>query len=192
MYDVVVTKGLVLGKRGVGEANTLVSIVTADLGLVRASARSSRAEKSKLRYVLEPLTMGRFSLIRGRHEWRLTGAEAAERAFSAALPERRTAAGRISRLLIRLIQGQEPVPALFDVVESGFAALASVPDDEAVGVEYITVLRIVSLLGYLPQSRALEQFVGTSSYGRDLNLQAGSMKPALAKAINTALEVSGL
>ena len=59
MHEKYITEGIVLGKRGVGEANTLVFILTELQGLVRAKATSARREASKLRYGLEPLSRGR-------------------------------------------------------------------------------------------------------------------------------------
>ena len=75
MYKLFVSDGVVLGKRGVGEANTLVAILTQEMGLVKAVARSARKEQSKLRYALEPMTSATYSFIRGKYEWKLTGAE---------------------------------------------------------------------------------------------------------------------
>jgi recombinational DNA repair protein (RecF pathway) len=159
---------------------------------VRAQARSSRVEKSKLRYVLEPLTEGRFSMVKGRHEWRLVGAEQGARVFAEAPTARRTAAGRISRLLVRLIQGVEHIPGMYELITEGFAALAVAPDAEAVGVEYLVVLRAVSRLGYVPQTRALDAFLSSTGYASELALQASAHKIPLARAINEALQASGL
>ncbi len=52
MHRIVVTQGLVLGKLGAGESNTLVSVFTEELGLIRVAARSARLEVSKLRFGL--------------------------------------------------------------------------------------------------------------------------------------------
>ena len=71
MAKLIVTEGIVLGKRGAGEANTVVIILTETLGLLRAAARSARRERSKLRYGLEPFTIARFSFVRGKNEWKL-------------------------------------------------------------------------------------------------------------------------
>src|SRR5579859_3735252 len=112
MYDIFATDGIVLGKRGVGEANTLVSVLTREFGLVRPTARSTRVERSKLRYGLEPLTRARFSLVKGKREWKLVGVEHINRDFmTPALSHRaRAALGRVSKLLLRLITGEEPTP----------------------------------------------------------------------------------
>ena len=107
MHRILVSEGIVLGKRTVGEANTLVSILTRDHGLVRAKATSTRAESSKLRYGLEALSLARFSFVQGRYEWKLTGVEAISRELLPPTLAARVAAGRIAKLLLRLVQGQE-------------------------------------------------------------------------------------
>src|SRR5688572_2673634 len=103
MHKIFVTDGIVLGKRGVGEANTLVWLLTHDLGLVRVSARSARVEVSKLRYGLETLTQARYALVRGKSEWKLTGVENVSRTLTGGEASRRTRCGKIAKLLLRLI-----------------------------------------------------------------------------------------
>lgn len=184
MYHVHVTNGIVLRKRGVGEANTLVYILTEELGLVRASARSTRVEGSKLRYGLETLTHARYSFVKGKHEWRLVSVEKIERIKPT------PAIGRVTQLLLRLVQGQEPSQKLFlDVVE-GFNALASAPEF-ADSTEAVLVLRILSHLGYLPHTEALSQFV-ESDFSIELASKALESRSLLIKTINASLEATGL
>ncbi|HVZ76226.1 MAG TPA: recombination protein O N-terminal domain-containing protein, partial [Candidatus Paceibacterota bacterium] len=61
MHALFVTEGIVLGKRGVGEANMFLAILTREQGLLKASARSARREQSKLRYALEPFTLATYT-----------------------------------------------------------------------------------------------------------------------------------
>ncbi len=194
MHIIHVTQGIVLGKRGVGEASVALSLLTAEHGLLRAAARSARAEKSKLRYGLEPLTVGRFSLVRGRREWLLTGVEGASRArVAVAGMERRRAAGRITRLLLRLIHGEEPVGPLYRTVEEGFGFLADAPGErEAQAIECVLVLRILSHLGYLPEHPELAPFVGDVFFSLQLADEAARSRTLLVRAINESLAASGL
>src|SRR3989338_10897372 len=105
MYDKHITEGIVLGKRAVGEANTLVYILTRELGLVRAKATSSRREVSKLRYGLETLSRGRYTFVRGKNEWRLTGVDGVSRDLLGSTPAQRKRLGQVSKLLMRLVLG---------------------------------------------------------------------------------------
>ncbi|MDE1925249.1 MAG: recombination protein O N-terminal domain-containing protein [Patescibacteria group bacterium] len=199
MHKIYITEGIVLGKRGAGEANSSVSLLTAELGLVRASARSARYEKSKLRYGLEPLTRGRFSLVRGKYEWKLTGVVEPQRLFSNSLVpmEGKQAVGRVTRLMLRLIQGEEPVPVLYKTVSEGFEFLVDAQNmRDAQAIECVLVLRILAHLGYLPERPELAPFVATSSadelFSLELTAQAARSRTLLIKAINESLTATGL
>jgi len=193
MHTLFVTDGIVLQKRGVGESNSLIVLLTDELGLVRALARSARAEKSKLRYGLEPLSRGTFSLIRGKYEWKLVGAESVSSAYiSSALGRRRTAA-RATRLLLRLINGEEPMPTLYQTVLRGLAALAeaqTLAEEEA--LECVLVLRILSHLGYLPKTPELSPFVASDDFGVELATRALEARSTLVRTINESLGATGL
>ena len=114
------------------EADRLYTILTHDLGLVRASASGVRKEESKLRGALEPLALSNVSLVRGKEYWRITSAESIRR-----IPLTDGLA-RALALLERLVQGESPHPELFDVVETYLEA-----------EESILVGHILLHLGYL-------------------------------------------
>ncbi|HEY4501608.1 MAG TPA: DNA repair protein RecO [Candidatus Paceibacterota bacterium] len=192
MHKIHVTDGVVLGKRGAGEANTLVSILTEELGLVRAKATSARVEGSKLRYGLETLTHARYCLVRGKYEWKLTGVEGVSHALKGEERDRRVRSGKIAKLLLRLVNGEEPVPALYKTVIEGLGAIAgaATPAD-AEAVEVVLVLRILSHLGYLPHTQALAQFI-EGEYSVELAAQALKSRATLVRAINESLIATGL
>ncbi|MBY0472840.1 DNA repair protein RecO [Patescibacteria group bacterium] len=193
MHDVIATRGIVLSKRTVGEANTLVSILTEDLGVVRASARSARLERSKLRYGLETLTQGRFSLVRGKYEWKLTGTQELSRPFLHTSVAQRKTAGKVSRLLIRLIQGEEPVPELFDIVSRGFAYITQETDEETLPyIEAVLVLRIIARLGYVEEKQELAIFLDSHTFSPSLIERAKKNRPLLIRSINISLAETGL
>ncbi len=190
MHQIVTTDAVALGKRGVGEANVLVFLLTRDVGLVRVAARSARLDVSKLRYGLEPLTHARYSLVRGRHEWRLTGVAAPRRLPSTATPGQRQAAGRIARLLLRLIHGEEPVPELYTTVVAGLDALFSVSDIES--IECILVLRILAQLGYVSATDDAEPFLAGTDFPPTLVAAATAARLPLVRIINASLAATGL
>jgi len=193
MHKIHVTEGIVLGKRGVGEANTQIAIYTKELGLLRATARSARFEKSKLRYGLEMLTRGRFSFVRGKHEWKVTGVEDISREHIPATPHGKVATGRVSRLLLRLIHGEERGEKLYDAVEQGFSFFAgSHTVSEIESAEWVLVLRILSHLGYVPHIPALEPFMGEEKITEELAAQALQSRAFLIRTINQSLAATHL
>ncbi|OGC88026.1 DNA repair protein RecO [Candidatus Adlerbacteria bacterium RIFOXYC1_FULL_48_26] len=193
MHDVISTRGIVLSKRTVGEANTLVSMLTEDLGVIRVSARSARLERSKLRYGLETLTQGTFSLVRGKYDWKLTGTQGLSRPFLHASIAQRKTAGKVSRLLIRLIQGEEPVRDLFEVIVHGLLHISQETNEENLPyIEAILVLRIVAQLGYVEEKQELGVFLNTHTFSEALIEQAKKNRPLLIRSINTSLAETGL
>lgn len=191
MHKIHVTDGLVLQKRGVGEGSVSVTLLTRELGVLYARAQSARAEKSKLRYGLEPLTSARFSLVRGKQLWRLTGAEEISRAFASTSTKKRMALGRVSKLLLRLITGEEPVPALYQTVAEGFDAVCTCPLQALEATEIVLVLRVLSQLGYLPRSEALAPFVD-GAFTLEVSAEALKRRALLVRAINESLGATGL
>jgi DNA repair protein RecO (recombination protein O) len=192
MHRVFVSDGVVLGKRGVGEANTLAAILTREMGLVKASARAGRREDSKLRYGLEPLSSGTFSFIRGRHEWKLTGAQDVTRALLAKDLKRRQASGRIAKLLLRLIHGEETNVALYETVREGLQALTRVDEAHIENIEAVLVLRVLAHLGYLPKIPELQKFITQNFFSIELAGEIAASRVLLIRAINESLGATGL
>ena len=187
MYPVFVSDGIVLSKRIAGEENTLVAILTREHGLIRASARAARRENSKLRYGLETLSQANFSFIRGKYEWKLTGALKISHALIPPQAPGRLAAGRIAQLTLRLIHGEERNVALYTTIQEGFAALAHGAD-----VEAVLVLRLLSHLGYLPDTPELRPFIEQDFFSIELTNRINTSRSLLIKAINDSLGATGL
>lgn len=193
MHKIHVTEGVVLGKRGVGEANTQIAIFTKDLGLIRATARSARFEKSKLRYGLETFTRARFSFVQGKHEWKITGVEDISRELLPTTTEGRRAPARVSRLLLRLIHGEERGEKLYAEITGGFAFFArSHSPQEIESAEWVLVLRILSHLGYVPETPALTSFTKHGGITEALAAEAFASRALLVRTINESLAATHL
>ena len=193
MHKVFVSEGVVLSKRGAGEANTLVSILTREHGLARASARSARRENSKLRYGLEPITLAKFSFIRGRHEWKLTGALDISHALKKGSAAQLQSIARVSKLLLRLIHGEEANIDLYATVVEGFSVIARSADVSQIeNIEAVLVLRILSHLGYLPHTQELEPFIKQDFFSLELAAEAAASRKLLIRTINESLGATGL
>ena len=191
MHQILATEGVVLGKRPLGEANTLIFLFTKEAGLLKVSARSARLSRSKLRYGLEPLTVGRYALVRGRHEWKLTGTGRLSRELFDTPPERRRALGRIAKLLLRLIHGEEQVGELYGVALAGFEALVAVPESDVEHVECLLVLRILAHLGYVPDRPEIAGLLG-QFFGAEVLREVEEHRPRIIRTINESLSATGL
>ena len=141
------TRGIVLARTPLREANVSLAVLTEDLGLVRAHAQGLRKTGAKLAASLATFAESSLVLVRGKEEWRVAGA-VLERSWFAEFAEAdaRRGAARVSGLLLRLVAG-EGHPELFAVIAGFFGALAALPRDSREAAEALAVLRILSLLG---------------------------------------------
>lgn len=132
---------MILEAKAVGEADRIYSILTRDLGLVRARALGVRKENSKLRGPLEPIVISSVSLVRGKDFWRITSAESIKK-ISAKHNVLKPLA-----LLEKLVQGEESNSELFDSVEKYIIT----PELTHELFEIKLVAQILFHLGYLKQ-----------------------------------------
>jgi recombinational DNA repair protein (RecF pathway) len=142
------TQGIVLARVHTGEATTLVTILTPDLGLVQARAQSLRNQGAKLAASLATLVESRVVLVHGKEGWRVTGAVLEENWF-VRLPDIQSQeiVARVSGLLLRLVAGEAQDVELFPIVQGFLGALATLPSDLHEAVEILTVLRVLRALG---------------------------------------------
>ncbi|HQT82588.1 MAG TPA: recombination protein O N-terminal domain-containing protein [Candidatus Paceibacterota bacterium] len=142
------TRGIVLARSPLGEANAYVTVLTPELGLVRARAQGVRRSGAKLAASLATFAESSLVLVRGKEGWRVAGAvletnwlTRIERAAA------RAAAARVSGLLVRLVAGEVHDPALFAITTGFFGALATLPEDSYEAAEALAALRVLAVLG---------------------------------------------
>lgn len=142
------TRGIVLSRAPSGESNALVTLITPELGLVRARAQGVRAPGAKLAVALATFAESSLILVRGKEGWRITGAVLEENWFKR-LKGRlsRARAARMSGFILRLSAGEEQSESFFTVVKGFLEALASLPEEEHEDTEVLAALRILSILG---------------------------------------------
>lgn len=184
-------EAIVLGKYGSGEASLSTLILTDRFGLVRVRAQSARSVKSKLRYALEPMTIGTYSFVRGARSNRLIGAQARERLLSLERLGARQAAGQIGRLLLRLMPGEHHDDGVFVIVEQGLRGLSNLPSEDIPAAECAIVLALLDKLGYLPEDPApiaiQDELLSSETLARMKEFRADAVR-----RINRALQESGL
>lgn len=195
-YQLYTTRAVVLGGYNVGEAHRHVLLLTEQFGLVRATARSMREARSKLRPALADYMLSSVTLVRGRDVWRITGAREIENPYHALAehPNAQAMLARLARLLRRLLAGEEANPFLFRVVFSALSALVSDEENRRAlaEVEALTVLRILYSLGYLAPDGQFESLVRSDEISPELVAQVGKVRRTAIRAINASLSESQL
>ena len=142
------TRGIVLSRSPLGEANVFVILLTPDLGLVRARAQGLRRSGAKLASSLKTFAESAVVLVRGKESWRVAGAVLEEDWFIQLRSSKaRARAARISSLLLRLVVGEANNPALFSIIRGFFNALATLREDSHEAAEVLAAIRILAALG---------------------------------------------
>jgi recombinational DNA repair protein (RecF pathway) len=130
-----------------GEANLLVTLLTEDVGLVRARAQGARHTKAKLASALATLAESEVMLVRGAEGWRVAGATLRENHFKNLSRAARVRAARINGLYTRLVSGEVADERLFASLRNFFTALATLPESEYEAAEILAALRLLRTLG---------------------------------------------
>lgn len=186
------TRGVVVARKAAGEGSVRVLIYTEELGLVHASAKSAREERSKLRPHLLPGTRGTYSLVKGKAEWRVTGAHGCRNTYYET-PERaaHSCAARVFALVRQFVHGEGKDEGLFSALWEFLHSLPTLAAEDVRIAEYVAVLRILAALGYVAQTDGVEEFMSAEYTGAVL-ARAAARRRDLVELINQGLGASGL
>lgn len=183
------TRGIVLARAPLGEANALVTVLTSELGLVRARAQGVRRQGAKLAAALATFAESSLVLVRGKEGWRVAGA-VLEESWLARIPgaDARARAARVSGLLLRLVGGEAQDPCLFDIMRGFFEALGMLPAEEQEDAEALAALRVLAALGL----DAGDIPGGAADFTPSVLAAARERRPDLIARINRGIAASGL
>lgn len=178
-----------LSRAPVGEASSFITLITSDLGLVRALAQSVRKSGAKLSPALASFAESDVTLVRGKDGWRLSGAVLEECWFARLgniAPRERAA--RLSGLLLRLVAGESQNAELFHIMRGAFDAFAKANDKEHEAIESLAALRILSALGLVAGA-----IPGSASEFDDrLLAEVAENRSSYIERINRGIVASGL
>lgn len=142
------TRGIVLARAPLGEASEFITVITPELGLVRARAQGVRWPRAKLASALATFAESSLVFVRGKEDWRIAGAVLTENWFAKMeSTSARGVAARVSGLLLRLVGGEAHDPRLFSIVGGFFEALSRLPEDTHEPAEMLAALRVLAALG---------------------------------------------
>ena len=185
MYQKYHTEALILGSRERGEHDRIFTLYTRDFGLLHARASAVRTERSRMRYALQNYARAHVGLVRGKRGWRIGGAISVCKAGGNA--ESIVAFARVTRLVTRLVVGEEQNEYLFNALAEAHTAFRQKPYDARATIEMVCAARVLYALGYL-SSEALQTalFTHTAYTGAHL-LEAETMRDTLLSSINKAI-----
>jgi len=151
-YVTYTTLAVVCGTYDRNTTDRSYRLFTRELGMLYASARSVRLEKSKQRQALQDFSLIKVSLVRGKAGWKIGSVSEQKNYYNAATDkEARGSVVKIVRLLRRFLAGEEAQAALFDEYLQAleFFSLDCV---QRSCYEHIFIQRILAQLGYIKSS----------------------------------------
>lgn len=164
-YHIYQTEGFIIDSIDTGEANKMVTLFTADLGLVNALAQGVRVQQSKLRQSLQDLSFASLALVRGKEIWRVTSARKLISLYDRRIPVGgRMMMAKILAFVKRMVTGESPNAELFAVLSSlaafCFSERNQFKTKEGIEVvELIAHLRILDVLGYATSDLNLQKYM---------------------------------
>jgi DNA repair protein RecO len=187
----ITTRAMVLARHAAGEGSARVTLYTEDLGLVTALATSAREERSKLRAHLVVGTVGMFSLVKGKRDWRVIGAVRTQNIFyTCDRTDQKNSGARIIAMVRQFVHGEGSDPDLYSALIEFFNALPRLTDKDVIVAEYVAALNILAALGYVSPD-PVKEYLG-ANYSAALLAGAAQKKRTLVKAINDGISASGL
>lgn len=162
-YATYTTRAIVCGTKDSYTSDRSYLLLTERAGMLWASARSVREEKSRQRYALQGFSLIRVSLVRGKTGWRI-GSVAAEDNFYHRAPSR-AERGLVTRIVKRnrqFVRGEEPQPALFADTLVALGAVVERPVEDGRAILQTYELRLLYHLGYIAPKPAFHSYLDSS------------------------------
>lgn len=191
-YSTYITDALVCGVKNSNTSDRSFLLFTKDAGMLFASARSVREERSKQRYALQEFAQVRVSLIKGKSGWRIGSVEALQNFYQRATDkEVRGSIVSVFRDLRRFIHGEEVSTSLHDLVtESLEFVLQPMSTERRKMIEKVIKVRLLHELGYVSKKSLPEE---AFSAALSTILEADKeLEKQLDKALKNAVTASHL
>jgi len=182
------TEAIVLSRSPLAEASSLITLLTKELGLVRARAQGVRKPGAKLSAALQTLARSDVILVRGKEGWRLSGAILVEPHFTSLTPTAREHAGRIAHLILRLLSDIAEGEA-FEIFEELLKILPTLSEEEQDAVEVLAALYVLQEVG-VDAGEVVPQQDGR--FGKAAREYAVAQRKELIVRVNRGIEASGL
>lgn len=192
-YHIYTTDGIILKRTPFGEANILLHILTEDLGLIIASARSARLSSSKLRSALQEYCYVSISCVKGKNGWKITNVVEKGSFFFEYETHFHKTVSQVASVLLQMIPGESPHPEIFQTIKTGFEFLKSLSEKDISNFETLIVLRVLYQLGYVVKNSDTEVFlVDMVEWNESLLEKISKNKIDIVGLINKALKESHL
>jgi recombinational DNA repair protein (RecF pathway) len=191
-YKTYTTEALVCGSYNSNTSDKSYLLFTQESGMLFATARSAREERSKQRCALQDFSYIRVSLVKGKSGWRIGSTEALGNPFLHA--ENRTQRALVNYILAQLrrfVHGEVPLQRTYsDVAE--ILQSCTVLENENVRVERLFLLRLLFDLGYIAPDQTWLELVAAPTIAQALAYPDTSIEEVVLQALHTGTQASHL
>lgn len=144
------TKGLIIREQTIGESDRLVTLLTADLGIVRAFVRRAKTYKNKNMSATSLFVYGDFTLYKGKDAYVIDSASPIEVFFDLRNDiERLALAQYFAQLTYYLGTEEQPAPEMLRLILNALYLLCKGEKDLKL-IKAAVEMRMVCLGGYMP------------------------------------------
>lgn len=190
-YKTYTTKALVCGSRDSYTSDRSYLLFTRNAGMLWATARSVREEKSKQRNALQDFSFIKVSLVKGKSGWRIGSVEAQGNSFlSSATRERRGLVSYIVMQLRRYVHGESPLIEVYDDVE--IVLKDKLKQTDIATVQTVFLIRMLHILGYIAPKESFSTLLTSVDIDRAVKVYDADMLPIIEKALKKASQMSHL
>lgn len=153
MHEILHTNAFVLSTFSLGEADSLIRLLTEDYGIIFVIAKGVRKKESKLQQSVQQFSLVKVSLIQGRAGWRLTNAIIEKNHFYLLDITTMKVVGRIFSMIERMIPNEEASSTVFQIILDLFEILHikqnKISKEELENIEIAVLGKIMFELGYV-------------------------------------------
>jgi DNA repair protein RecO len=180
-YETYTTEALVCGSKDRNTADRSYLLFSSEAGMLFATARSVREERSRQRYALQDFSLVRVSLVKGKRDWRIGSVEARRNFYHDAVDK--AARGSITslfRLLRRFVQGEAADHKFFDETIEALDLLCH-DTSRRQFVQRVLELQLLTTLGYVDKKQLPAEMLEVSAltiadrYSPELERQLGEL-----------------
>lgn len=150
------TKGLILREQNIGEQDKLVTVLTDDLGVIKAFVRGAKSIKSKKQSATGLLCYSKLSLYNGKDSYIIDEAECIEVFFGLRNDIEKLALAQYFAELAYELAPQETDANEYLRVVLNSLYMISTSKKPDLQIKAITELRLLALSGYMPNLVACE------------------------------------
>lgn len=187
-YKTYTTEAIVCGSRVNNTSDKSFLLFTRDAGMLWASAKSVREERSKQRFALQEFSLIRVSLVRGKSGWRIGSAESERNYFvDSASKEVRAVVAGVVKLLRQFLHGEMTHEGIFEDAKSALSTSGSLPPAEANKIIDLFALRLLYRLGYVREHKDYIDFLTAPEWWT-----MGPLPPSATRVLEKAKEASHL